>query len=246
MSRKRSLVRHALLRRDILKNAALLLLLAAAAYLLYLHECASGMSTEAYSQGNGGPQDMIAYLETENAALRRKLAIQQRAHQIERKTYARLEDTLHGLQKENFDLRQELRVYKDIMADKHALGGVNIQELSVEPADGDRSYRFRLVLTRLTNDDAPISAAVHISVVGEQGAEPKELTLSEVSSHQLSEIEVTFKHFKRINGQLTLPHGFSPRQFYVRLVADDKQQQIMEKTFDWTTALSYRNLDRGR
>jgi hypothetical protein len=245
MSRKRSLVRHARLRRDILKNVALLLLLAAAAYLLYLHKWASGMSTEAYSQGNGGPQDMIAYLETENAALRRKLAIQHRAHQIERKTYARLEDTLHRLQKERFDLRQELRVYKDIMGEKYAVGGINIQDLSVEPADSDRSYRFWLVLTRLTNDDAPISAAVHISIVGEQGAEPKELALSEVSSHQLPEIEVTFQHFKRINGQLRLPHGFSPRQFYVRLVLDDKQQQTMEKTFDWTTALSYRNLGEG-
>lgn len=246
MNRNRSLVRHALSWTDMLKNLALLLLLGAAAYLLYLKENALGTSTEAYFQGNSSPQGMITHLRTENAALRRKLAIQQREHQIERKTYARLEDTLHRLQKEVFDLKQELSVYRDIVAQQDAIGGLNIHDLSLEPTSSDRIYRFTLVFTRLSNDLAPISAVVHLSIGGEQGGELKELASSEVLSQQLPEIrQITFKHFKRINGQVRLPQGFSPREFNVRLAVDNKRQQLIERTFDWDTALNYRAPDQG-
>jgi hypothetical protein len=69
-------------------------------------------------------------------------------------------------------------------------------------------------------------------VVGQQGEGEKELSLSDLNSSG-GPIRFRFRYFQNIDGELTVPAGFEPRQIKVVAQSSGRNRQRLEKKFDW-------------
>ncbi len=172
-------------------------------------------------------------LESENASLRERTAILQRAAQVERQAYTHVDDTLRDLQDQILDLKEELAFYRGIVTTRGKTRGLAIQSFKLEPNGKDGEYRYKLVLTRAMKNDKVTRGLVNLMVSGEQGGSPRDLNLSELTVQGQVELKMNFRYFQRLEGQLTLPQGFVPHRILVSVTTTGKKRSRIEKTYDW-------------
>ena len=176
-----------------------------------------------------------AELQKENIQLRERIAILERASQIDKKAYQDVDAYLLELQSENFSLKEEVAFYRGIVSSPRSKG-LGIQSFQVQQGSHDALYRYRLVLTQDMKSDKVVSGTVDLSIAGEQGGLTKRLSSKDLRGGDNRRIEFQFKHFHKIEGTFLLPRGFSPRSVSVEIMGDG--ETMTEKTFDWPMPVS--------
>ena len=171
-----------------------------------------------------------AQLDKENNELRKRIAIIERAGQIDRKAYQDVDEYLLDLQSEIFSLKEEVAFYRGIVSSS-GTKGLSIQSFDVQPEGDGAGYRYRLVLTQDMKSDKVVSGTVDMSIAGEQDGLTKRLSSQELRGGDSRRIEFQFKHFQKIEGTFSLPRGFLPHSVSVQITNDG--ETVTEKTFDW-------------
>lgn len=166
--------------------------------------------------------------EAENRALREQVAVLERAAQVEKEAYGKVDEHLRELQAEILNLKEELAFYRDIVSSGDGLG---IQGLEIQREGSGEEYRYRLVLTGNLKDDRVNAGTVTLAVAGEHDGRLQQLWMSELAG-----IRFEFKYFQTIRGRLTLPEGFVPHGMIVQVTEQGALQPTLEKTFDWPLA----------
>ena len=168
--------------------------------------------------------------------LREEKAVLERAAQIERKAYDELDTTLKVLQAEILELKGELAFYRGIVSPKDAAHGLHLQRFSVEPNGQTNGYQYKVILSQALKNDRSATGLIRIKIVGMQADQPKVLDLSQVTEKAVKELKYRFRYFQSLEGELTLPSGFTPQRVTVSVVPRDKSsKEPFEKTFDWPT-----------
>ena len=175
-------------------------------------------------------------LERGNEALRKRATVLERAQQVERAAYREVDERLRELQDAVLALREEVAFYRGIVSAEQQKG-LNIQALVVDADGRDRGYRFQVVLTRNMKNDTAISGTLSMSVAGEHAGESRKLSLGDLSASDSDPLAFRFKYFQRLEGRLTLPEGFVPRQIFVRVTTPDEKPSRFERAFDWPPSL---------
>lgn len=167
-----------------------------------------------------------------NATLRERVAILERAQQVEGSAYKNVDAHLRSLQDEVLALKEEVAFYRGIVsAGKEK--GLNIQTFVVDKEATPGAYRFQLVLTQHLKRVKKISGTVKLKVMEEQNGRPKDLLLSDMAGKQADALEFEFKFFQRIEGRFTLPDGFKPERLQIQVVSSGKKPASVEKSFEW-------------
>lgn len=167
-----------------------------------------------------------------NTALRERVAILERAQQVEGTAYKNVDAHLRNLQDEVLALKEEVAFYRGIVsAGKEK--GLNIQTFVLDKEASPGAYRFQLVLTQHLKRVKKISGTVKFKVMEEQNGTPKELLLSDMAGKQANSLEFEFKFFQRIEGRFTLPNGFKPERLQIQVVSSGKKPASVEKSFEW-------------
>lgn len=174
-------------------------------------------------------------LDRENSELRERVAILERAGQIDRKAYEDVDQYLLDLQSEIFSLKEEVAFYRGIVSSAGG-AGLSIQSFEIEREGNSQGYRYRLVLTQDMKSDKVVSGTVDMSIAGVQDGLTKRVSPDELRSGESHHIEFEFKHFQKIEGTFTLPTGFSPHSVSVQLMDDG--ETVTERTFDWSGPVS--------
>ncbi len=179
--------------------------------------------------------DHVDDLESNIEDLQEEKAVLERAKQIERKAYDELDTTLKVLQAEILELKGELAFYRGIVSPKDAAQGLHLQRFRIEPNGKTRGFRYKVILTQVLKNDRFARGAVRINIEGRQGKEPKVLKLSQVTAKSVKELEYRFRYFQSMEGELTLPSGFTPHRITVSIVPSSRSnnKQTIEKTYDW-------------
>jgi hypothetical protein len=168
--------------------------------------------------------------------LREQKAVLERAAQIERKAYDELDTTLKVLQAEILELKGELAFYRGIVSPKDAAHGLHLQRFNVEPNGQANGYHYNIVLTQVLKNDRSAIGIIRIKIIGMQGDQPKVVELSQVTEKAVKELKYRFRYFQSLEGELTLPSGFTPQRVTVSVVPRDRhRKEPFEKTFDWPT-----------
>jgi len=168
--------------------------------------------------------------------LREEKAVLERAAQIERKAYDELDTTLKVLQAEILELKGELAFYRGIVSPKDAAHGLHLQRFSVESNGQTNGYQYKVILTQVLKNDRSATGLIRIKIIGIQADQPKVLDLSQVTEKAVKELKYRFRYFQSLEGELTLPSGFTPQRVTVSVVPRDKSsKEPFEKTFDWPT-----------
>ena len=180
--------------------------------------------------------DHVSELEEKIDQLDEQKAVLERAAQIERKAYDELDTTLKVLQAEILELKGELAFYRGIVSPKDAAHGLYLQRFRVEANGKPNGYQFKVILTQVLKNDRSATGVIRIKIVGVQGDKPKVLNLSQVTEKAVKELKYSFRYFQSLEGELTLPSGFTPQRVTVSVVPKDRRRkEPFEKTFDWPT-----------
>ena len=209
------------------------LAIGASAYALYLD--ASGWAQEELSALSEERNELMVTVEAlseGNTTLRERVAILERAQQVEGKAYEGVDVHLRSLQDEVLALKEEVAFYRGIVsAGKEK--GLKIQTFVVDKESSSGAYRFQLVLTQNLKRVKMISGTVKLNILDEQNGKPRRLLLSDMSGQQAGSLKFEFKFFQRIEGRFTLPDGFKPDRLQIQVVSKGKKPASVEKSFEW-------------
>ncbi|MCI0401763.1 MAG: hypothetical protein L0Y67_00805 [Gammaproteobacteria bacterium] len=172
-------------------------------------------------------------LEAETTRLRERVAILERAGEVEKRAGNDVQETLKLLQDEIFDLREELSFYQGIVIATGTAKGLTVQGLYLEPLGQEQHYRYKLVLTHVAKSDRVAEGMVDMVVEGDLGGVSKRFRLQEIADHTPVDLSFRFKYFHKLEGAMVLPAGFQPRRVFVELHPKDKTQSKVERVFDW-------------
>lgn len=167
-----------------------------------------------------------------NTALRERVAILERAQQVEGNAYKNVDVHLRSLQDEVLALKEEVAFYRGIVsAGKEK--GLNIQTFVLDKEASPGAYRFQLVLTQNLKRVKTISGKVKLKIMDELDGRSKELLVSDMAGKQADYLNFEFKFFQRIEGRFTLPDGFKPERLQINVVSSGKRPASVEKSFEW-------------
>ncbi len=219
--------------RDLVLAGVAAIAMGASAYALYMN--ASAWAREELSVLSEERDELMITVEAlreGNTALRERVAILERAQQVEGKAYEDVDVHLRSLQDEVLALKEEIAFYRGIVsAGKEK--GLKIQTFVVDKESSSGAYRFQLVLTQHLKRVRMISGTVKLNIVDEQNGKPRRLMLSDMSGQQAKSLKFEFKFFQRIEGRFTLPDGFKPDRLQIQVVSKGKKPASVEKSFEW-------------
>ena len=233
MGVKKQVVRQHHPLRDLSIGVVGVLAIGASAYALYVS--ANGWAQDELFALHQQRDELLVTVEAlrdGNSALRERVAILERAQQVEGKAYEDVDVHLGSLQDEVLALKEEVAFYRGIVsAGKEK--GLKIQTFVVDKETTPGAYRFRLVLTQQLKRVKTISGTVRLKITDKQNSKPRSLLLSDMSGEQANSLEFEFKFFQRIEGRFTLPDGFKPDRLQIRVVSKGKKPASVEKSFEW-------------
>ena len=219
--------------RDLIVGVVAVVAIGASAYALYVN--ANGWAQSELTALRVQRDELMTtvdVLHEGNTALRERVAILERARQVEEKAYEDVDTHLGSLQDEVLALKEEIAFYRGIVsAGKEK--GLKIQTFVVDKETTPGAYRFQLVLTQHLKRVKIISGTVKLKITDEQNSRPTSLLLSDMSGEQAKSLKFEFKFFQRIEGRFTLPDGFNPDRLQIQVVSKGKKPASVEKSFEW-------------
>jgi len=194
----------------------------------------AGYNSTEYAEERDALLSARAELEEKVDRLREQKALLERAAQIERQAYNELDTTLKVLQGEILELKEELAFYRGIVSPQDASSGLHLQRFKIESNGKSRSYRYKIVLTQVLKNDRLATGKVRLSIDGVKNNQPLTLTLKELSEKHVKELNYRFKYFQKLEGNLTLPAGFTPFRVNAQIIPRSRKRNSIEKTINWS------------
>ena len=132
---------------------------------------------------------------------------------------------------------RDLRVYKDLLTPgaKANPMGISIGVFNLSPLSESGHFNYSLTIQKLAARDGDFSGFLELTINGQQVGESAKLTLNQVSTQVTGiSIPLSFKYFQTLEGDLTLPPGFVPKN--VELViksSENRTPPLVTAELDW-------------
>ena len=176
-------------------------------------------------------------LEAENKRLRERVIMLERTTQIDSQAAAEFHEEMKNLQDEIYTLKGELEFYQAIMTSTGSTQGLSIQGMQIDSLPVENNYYFKLILTHVAKSDKVAEGTVEISLEGLQEGVAKVLKITDVVLNPAIDLSFNFKNFKRIEGNMMIPSGFTPHRVIIRLQPKDTKLSKIKRVFDWSELL---------
>lgn len=167
-----------------------------------------------------------------------RLAVLERAAQIDKQAYSAVELSQKEAQDEMLELKEEVAFYRGIVAPTETASGLNIPSFKVTGIGEAGVYRFKLVFTQQKSNLGMVTGYAEVVFEGVKEGTQVQLGLKEVSGGALDKLKLRFKYFQNNEGEIVLPEGFLPSRVLVELVPSGKGATRLKKTFDWSDITS--------
>ncbi|GAB4358228.1 MAG: hypothetical protein Kow006_26580 [Gammaproteobacteria bacterium] len=178
-------------------------------------------------------ENRIKELEEANEQLTTKLAVLERASQIDRESRAKVRGEVKELQDENLELKQELAFYRGIVSPEDRKAGLKIQSFEITSGQEPSLYMYKLILTQVLKNDRLASGTVAIEVEGVEGGNKVRLPLSRLAEGAKETLPFRFKFFQNFEGELRLPPGFNAEAVVLTVVPTTKGLEKLEQRVPW-------------
>jgi TolA-binding protein len=181
-------------------------------------------------------RDEKAGLELEIARLRQRIAMLERAGQVDEIASIEAKDQLRSLQGDVVRLKEDLAFYQNLVTPGEAQSGIRLQSLKIQARSRARSYKYTLGLTKIVEAGEVVEGVVRLWVEGAHGGESESLPLEELSPDGTKKHNFKFRNFQNIQGTINLPEGFEPSAVKVEAVPEGKGLERLVKVFDWSAS----------
>ena len=176
----------------------------------------------------------IEQLKADNERLRQRVAILERAAQIDKEAHTRLQAHVRTLQDETLELKEEIEFYRKVVAAAKKNTGLHIQGFRVNALGETGHYHYKLVLTNLDKDDKVTNGDALIEISGRANGSAQKLNLTTLSGGAgPAKLRFSFMHFHRLEGDFSLPDGFNAESVRVVIRDTKAKEPPEEKVYDW-------------
>jgi hypothetical protein len=211
--------------------------LAVMAVLAILYSYHRGLSDGGYLRGEAiteqrSLQAQLQDARTTKRRLRERVAILERAQEVDREARERVRQDVMGMQDEILQLREELTFYRGIVSPEDGQAGIAVQNFSISPGAEERLYHYRLMLIQALRHDRRAQGRVELVVRGRRNGQAEELPLSAMTEGS-EEISFSFRYFQDFEGSLRLPDGFEPREVELTVVPGGRGRETLVERFEW-------------
>ena len=176
--------------------------------------------------------------EISNRQLSQRVAVLERAEQIDRQAYGEVERSLRQVQDEILELKEEVAFYRGIVSPSETASGLNVTRFSLFGMGEAGVYRFKLVLTQLRTNNRLVKGHARIVIDGVLHGKQTRLSLKEVSGGTLDRLKLRFKYFQNIEGDIVLPEDFLPSRVIIEVEPVGKGWKHFKKSFDWSDIIA--------
>ena len=172
-------------------------------------------------------------LKKQNQELDKQFLKLERLADIDNGTSIRLQSEIKSLQEQVFNLRRELTFYKGIITASSYSRGLNIQGLHIETTRKQTFFKYKLVLTNISNSDSIAEVTIDMSVEGNDKSGFRTLSSEDIILGAELKRKIKVRNFERIEGNFSFPNGFEPLRVLVDLQQHDKEKMRLHRIFEW-------------
>jgi hypothetical protein len=170
---------------------------------------------------------------------RQQIADLKVGNQVDAKANEEVRRTVETQQNKIAELNEEIGFYKAVMLPNADEKGLRIERLDVKHTGQPGKYHFSLLLTQIVDKHNYIEGGVQIKLLGTENDTETSIPLAQLGdgpgSGNANNIKFRFRYFQNIEGDLTIPDGFQPKEFMVVAQASGRGGQRLEKKFEWHT-----------
>ncbi|WP_157484903.1 DUF6776 family protein [Gilvimarinus polysaccharolyticus] len=221
--------------RSILRALLVLALLVAGTGGGYLYGCWTGLGGKSFALGPGDQlSTQLQESRAEAEQLRQQVANLMLSSEVDRQANDSVRNEVIALREQIASLEADITFYRGLMAPGDQAKGLKLGEMQLVARNEPGYFSYKFVVQQLATQHEVISGVVNITLVGRRAGETERLALHEVSDDVDDEdIKLRFKYFQNIEGELSLPDGFTPEK--VELVAQSTGKNAAEakKSFSW-------------
>jgi hypothetical protein len=182
--------------------------------------------------------ELIADLQTaqtENAELKRQIAILDRASVMDQRANEEVQTTIRTLRERVAQLEEDIVFYRQVVTEETEDTGLVIGQFDISAtAQADR-FRYKLVMRQEDADgDTYLQGHLNINIVGQQNNEQVVYSLRDISSDEDQlDIRLRFKFFQNIEGVMELPEGFTPVRIQIAAASTEPVEKTLNQDFSW-------------
>lgn len=197
---------------------------------------AAGVAIYEYGKNFAGPdrKELLADIGRLQSSLREVTAERDRfaalstAHEaqlkVERAAQEQLAQQVATLETESNRLKEDLAFFESLLPAGTGNKGVVIRSFRVQAEGEPNQMRYRLLVQQAGKPDRDFVGSVQLQVSFTQGGRNFTLTVPEPGATPERMLQLSFRHYQRIEGSFALPAGAVARSVLVKIVADGQTQ----------------------
>ena len=189
-----------------------------------------GIDPESYRQ----LQEQLPAVQEEALALTQELEVQRTRHEVDRRALELVRGDIAAQKEEISSLEEGLRFYRSLMAPGEIAHGLSLRAIELVSLSQAGRYAFRIVAQQEARKHDTLRGELYAEVFGKRDGEQVNYPLAELSDDlEGSVVPLRFRYFQAIEGELTLPEGFTPEGVNVVASAKSPRKVEVREQYSW-------------
>jgi cell division protein FtsL len=211
-------------------------------FLVLALAAAAGVGIYEYGRGFGGPDRRELSTQIERLQLKLREAEAERSRltatvtaleaqmKVERAAQEQLVKQAAELETEAGRLREDLAFFESLLPTKVNATGIQIRSFRLQPDGAPEAMRYRLLVQQAGKPERDFIGAVQMQVNFVRDGRSQSLQVPDPAvPGSRRPLELSFRHYQRVEGSITLPEGATAKSVVVRIVAAG--QTLAQQTF---------------
>lgn len=144
--------------------------------------------------------------------------------------------TLKKMSTEHYQVKKQLAFYEKVMAPEKEADGLVIDNIKITKNQSQNHYSFQVILVQQQLKKRYAKGYVDLIITGSLANKPSQVKLSEISALTRKELSFSFKYFQVIEGNFTLPEGFTPEKIQLSAILTQskwQKYQVLNRMMPW-------------
>ena len=159
----------------------------------------------------------VKQLELERDRLTTRVNASESEINIERAAQKPLRDQIKTLEAENTKLKEDLSFFESLLPANTGARGISIRRLVLEPV-AQNQVRYRMLVMQGGGGKQDFTGNLQLAVTVLQGGKSVIISFPQEASGDSDKYRISFKHYQRLEGVLTLPEGATIKSVQARIL----------------------------
>ncbi|HTT11120.1 MAG TPA: DUF6776 family protein [Burkholderiaceae bacterium] len=168
-------------------------------------------------------QDQLRDIKAERDRFQAVATTYESQMKVEHAAQRQLAEQVSSLEAETAKLREDLSFFESLLPAPSDAKGVLIRSFRLQPEGEPNQMRYRLLVQQSGKPDRDFNGEVELQVSFTQNGQPFTMQVPDPATPR-DAIELSFRHYQRIEGTFMLPEGAVARSVLVRIVAGGQAQ----------------------